>query len=65
MFENTPCSEEKQYGYNTANPCVLVKLNKMIDYVPLTNGSGKVEIRCYQDVCGFRIYFFAVKLIRK
>jgi sodium/potassium-transporting ATPase subunit beta len=49
MFENTPCSEEKQYGYNTANPCVLVKLNKMIDYVPLTNGSGKVEIRCYQD----------------
>lgn len=49
MFKDTPCSQENQYSYNTAKPCVLVKLNKMIDYVPLTNGTGQVGIRCYQD----------------
>ena len=46
IYKDTPCTEENQFGYNTAKPCVLIKLNKIIDFVP----SGSLEIKCYLDV---------------
>ena len=60
IFEDTPCVEEKEFGYNSNKPCVLIKLNKMIDFVPITNGSDSIEITCYGDVnyLLFFLYFF-------
>eukprot|EP00397_Hematodinium_sp_SG-2012_P068669 GEMP01112834.1.p1 GENE.GEMP01112834.1~~GEMP01112834.1.p1 ORF type:complete len:191 (+),score=3.57 GEMP01112834.1:1-573(+) len=30
----TNCTEEDNWGYNTNSPCILLKLNKMIDWIP-------------------------------
>lgn len=53
LFEKTPCSKEKQYGYDTDKPCVLVKLNKMIDYIPTneenSTTTSNIRIQCYAD----------------
>jgi sodium/potassium-transporting ATPase subunit beta len=50
IFANTPCTREQTYGYNTNKPCVLVKLNKMIDYIPVLNENATaIEIKCYHD----------------
>lgn len=53
QFEKTPCIKENQYGYNTDKPCVLVKLNKMIDYMPTSEENSttasSVRIQCYAD----------------
>ena len=51
LYKATECTEEKQYGYNTDRPCVLIKLNKMIDYIPIgVNGSKVIQIKCAPDV---------------
>lgn len=36
IIENTPCSVENKFGFNTPNPCILVKLNKIYDWKPVT-----------------------------
>ena len=46
IFKETPCTSEKNFGYDTGKPCVLIKLNKVIDFVP----KGSLEIKCYADV---------------
>ena len=50
LFASTPCSEDKQYGYATSKPCVLVKLNKMIDFIPQSSNDTVVKIVCSADV---------------
>lgn len=51
IFEKTPCSEENEYGYNSNKPCVLIKLNKLIDFIPkIQSNSTGIEIKCYADV---------------
>lgn len=49
LFASTPCSEDKQYGYATSKPCVLVKLNKMIDFIPQSSNDTVVKIVCSAD----------------
>lgn len=50
LFKSSGCTEDKQYGYDTPNPCVLIKLNKMIDFVPTdANGTKVVQIKCQAD----------------
>lgn len=45
LFADTPCTEEKGFGYKGSKPCVLLKMNKIIDWSPQsTNGSA--VIRC-------------------
>ena len=46
LFKETPCTEEKNFGYETEKPCVLLKLNKVIDFIPLNS----LEIKCEADV---------------
>ncbi len=55
IFKATPCTREKNFGYNTEKPCVLVKLNKVIDFVP----KRSLEIKCKADVsfCFWKIIF--------
>ena len=51
LFKSSGCTEDKQYGYDTPNPCVLIKLNKMIDFVPTdANGTKVIQIKCHPDV---------------
>jgi len=45
IFKNTPCTEEKKFGYDTNKPCVLLKLNKIISWTPLVN-NGSIRIMC-------------------
>lgn len=45
LFESSPCTEKNQYGYNTEKPCVLIKLNKIISWEPVTNNS-QIGIVC-------------------
>ena len=49
LYGNTPCSEEKQYSYNTNKPCVLLKLNKMIDFIPESDNTTDIKIVCIPD----------------
>lgn len=49
IFANTPCTKENQYAYNTASPCILLKLNRLIDFVPETNSSTSIAITCGPD----------------
>ena len=68
LFASTPCSEDKEYGYATSKPCVLIKLNKMIDFIPKSSNDTVVKIVCSADVilnlflkkwCDtYRIYLF-------
>ena len=30
------CSKEEKFGYEAGNPCIIVKLNKIFDWVPDT-----------------------------
>lgn len=34
--KDQPCSPERQYGYPEGKPCVLIKLNRIYDWVPET-----------------------------
>lgn len=34
IVKNTPCSKENSYGLGSKNPCVVVKLNRIIGWVP-------------------------------
>ncbi|CAF0831941.1 unnamed protein product [Didymodactylos carnosus] len=39
QFQNTktdPCIKEKNFEYDRGHPCVLLKLNKIYDWVPIT-----------------------------
>lgn len=49
IFKNTPCTEEKKFGYDTNKPCVLLKLNKIISWTPLVN-NGSIRIMCEGEV---------------
>ena len=58
IYENTPCTELTEFGYSSNKPCVLLKLNKLIDFVPKNqNGTNSFEIICHGDVCSFLIFF--------
>jgi sodium/potassium-transporting ATPase subunit beta len=47
LFKNTTCTKEKHFGYDTNTPCVLVKLNKIISWVPEPeDGLHGVKILC-------------------
>ena len=52
IFKDTPCTEEKKFGYDTEKPCVLLKLNKVIDFIPKTS----LNITCYADVMRLNSY---------
>ncbi|CAF0910849.1 unnamed protein product [Brachionus calyciflorus] len=45
-FKNTPCTKENSYGYNTNQPCVLVKLNKVYTYVPDGYPYNGINVNC-------------------
>ena len=51
IYKDTPCTEENDFGYTTDKPCVLLKLNKLIDFVP----SGPLKIQCQADVILFLV----------
>lgn len=44
-FQSTDCTKEKDYGFKTNRPCILVKVNKIIDWTPVS-AKGGIEIRC-------------------
>lgn len=45
IFKNTPCTEENSFGYQSNQPCVLVKMNKIISWLPDTQ-TNSVSIQC-------------------
>lgn len=54
-FASTPCSsannEESQYAYDTPNACILIKLNKIVQWQPKLSGANgtvadAIAIRC-------------------
>lgn len=47
IFENTTCTEDKNFGYETNTPCVLVKLNRIVSWNPqLDEGVNDIKVRC-------------------
>lgn len=45
IYKETPCTTEFFFGYDTEKPCVLLKVNKIIDFKP----KGTLKITCYPD----------------
>jgi len=45
IFATTNCTHEKHFGYNTNRVCVLLKLNKIVDFVP-KSADNRVTILC-------------------
>jgi hypothetical protein len=52
MFASTNCTKEKEYGFNTNKPCILLKVNKIIDWTPKSSKGG-IEIKCEGEVSFF------------
>lgn len=47
IFEKTPCTEDKSFGYQTNEPCVLLKVNKIVDWRPKNKeGGDSIFINC-------------------
>lgn len=34
IFKDTKCTQENKFNYNSPNPCVLIKINKIVSWVP-------------------------------
>ena len=45
IFGETNCTNENHFGYNSNKVCVLLKLNKIVDFVPKSPES-RVTIKC-------------------
>lgn len=45
IFESTNCTEEKHFGYESNKPCVLIKLNKIVSWVP-KSAESSIKIKC-------------------
>jgi hypothetical protein len=48
-FQSTDCTKENEYGFKTNRPCILIKVNKIIDWTPVSNKGG-IEIKCEGEV---------------
>ncbi len=47
IFKETPCNEENSFGFASSKPCILLKLNKIISWVP---ANDTVKIICDGEV---------------
>lgn len=45
VFQNTSCTKEQHFGYNSNKVCVLIKLNKIVSWMP-TGDEKTVKITC-------------------
>jgi sodium/potassium-transporting ATPase subunit beta len=45
LFKNTSCTKENFFGYNSNKICVIVKLNKIVSWLPLSDDKN-VKITC-------------------
>lgn len=43
-LKSTDCTAEKNYGFDTERPCILIKLNKIVSWTPAD--SSNVTIQC-------------------
>jgi sodium/potassium-transporting ATPase subunit beta len=58
IFQESPCTQENEFGYTTGQGCVLLKLNKIIGWKP----KGKnVIIRCEGETSADRDNLKAIK----
>ncbi|CAF0915005.1 unnamed protein product [Rotaria sp. Silwood1] len=55
-----PCTSDNQYGFAQGKPCVLVKMNKIVGFVPKP-GSTAEEREVYQSKCGHNPSAIAVR----
>lgn len=46
VFASTNCTQENDFGFKTNKPCVLLKLNKIVDFVPSSEADRRVTIKC-------------------
>jgi sodium/potassium-transporting ATPase subunit beta len=46
LFKNTPCTEANYFNYKNAAPCVLLKLNKIVSWIPESAANKSVTIEC-------------------
>ena len=52
IFQETNCTKENNFGYETNNLCVLIKLNKIYSWKPTFNANEekKIKIKCEGEV---------------
>lgn len=48
IFADSECTADKDFGYQTDKPCVLIKLNKIVSWTPQSS-SGYISIQCYGE----------------
>jgi len=49
IFESTPCSSanaDGKFGFDTTSACFLIKLNKIVSWVPVLANSSDIIIKC-------------------
>ena len=56
LFENTECNAEKAYGFRSSSPCILLKMNKIMDWIPQSENST-VVIKCDGEVRTLFLFF--------
>ncbi len=52
IFKDTNCTAENNFGYETNQFCVLIKLNKIYSWIPKFKASDekKIKIKCEGEV---------------
>lgn len=45
LYASTACNKGNDYGYGSTQPCILIKLNKIISWTPVSQ-SGQILIKC-------------------
>ena len=52
IFQDTNCTKENNFGYQTNHLCVLIKLNKIYSWKPAfkANEEKKIKIKCEGEV---------------
>ena len=59
VFAESECTDEKNFGFSTSKPCILIKLNKIISWKP---ANDSVQIKCDGEVSSlFFDHFFCSK----
>lgn len=49
IFANTSCTDANHYGYGSNKVCVLIKLNKIVSWIP-ESAEKRVKITCAGEV---------------
>lgn len=49
IFKTTECTKEKEFGFTTGKACILIKLNKVVQWEPKFDNATEIIVKCGGD----------------